>query len=60
MDSKIVNTNDEYKALKAFFDEKIKRFKLLYRASEHNFEVKKFYEKCSNIPNTIILVHTGY
>jgi hypothetical protein len=60
MDSKIVASNSEFKALTNMLGKKIKKFRLLYRASEHNFDVKKFYEKCTLISNTIVLVHTSY
>ena len=44
----------------SFFDRKIKGFKLLYRASQNEFSVAKFYNKCSNIPNTLILIKTEF
>lgn len=34
--------------------------KLLYRASEDKFSIEKFYEKCSNIPHTLILIKTDF
>lgn len=38
----------------------MKGMKLLYRASENKFSMEKFYEKCSNIPHTLILVKTEF
>ena len=37
-----------------------KEFKLLYRASEHNFKAAAFHQKCDNIPNTVTLVKTQF
>ena len=34
--------------------------KLLYRASENNFSMEKFYQKCSNIANTVIVMKTEF
>lgn len=34
--------------------------KLLYRASENKFSMEKFYEKCSNIHNTLIVMKTEF
>ncbi len=34
--------------------------KLLYRASENNFKIDKFHEKCDNIPHTLTLCETVY
>jgi hypothetical protein len=41
-----------------FEDKILKSEKLLYRASEHNFKVDKFHEKCDNIPHTLTLCET--
>ena len=41
--SKIIKKYEERVNLTKFFDRKIKETKLLYRASENNFEVDKFY-----------------
>lgn len=57
-DSNIVREKHEFQTLMSFFDRKIISFKLLFRASEENFLVTKFYKKCSNIPNTLILIKT--
>ena len=43
MGSSILTTNDDVKILKGFFSKKIKKLKLIYKASENNFEVKRFY-----------------
>ncbi len=34
--------------------------KLLYRASDHGFCVKKFHEKCDGISNTLTVVRTEF
>ena len=48
--------------MRIFDDEKKKivNFKLLFRASEHNFEAKAFHEYCDGKPQTILLVKTNY
>ena len=57
--SKIINSKVEFQTLQSFFDKRImKGLKLLYRASEHNFSTKKFYDLCDNIPNTLVLAKT--
>ena len=43
----------------AMFGDKIPQSaKLLYRASEHNFKIDKFHEKCDNVPHTLTLCET--
>jgi hypothetical protein len=34
--------------------------KLLYRASEHEFSVKKFHELCDGIANTLTVIKTEF
>ena len=34
------------------------KFNLLYRASENDFAVSKFWQKCDKIPDTVTLVKT--
>ena len=53
IDSKI---SKNIEILQDFFPEKLKSFKLLYRASEHNFDAKQFHESCDGVPNTLVLV----
>ena len=38
----------------------IKSAKLIFRASEHNFSIKKFHELCDNIPETLTLIHNEF
>ena len=38
----------------------IKGFKLLYRASENDFSVAEFHEKCDNVNNTLVLMETEF
>ena len=33
---------------------------LLFRASEHNFKIDKFHEKCDNIKDTFVLIRTNF
>ena len=35
-------------------------FKLLYRASEHNFSGEVFHEKCDEVADTLTLVYTEF
>lgn len=59
IDTKILSTSEEIGALISFFDKKpIKKLSLLYRASENGFSTPVFYDKCSNIPNTVIIAKT--
>ncbi len=37
------------------FPSALKANKLLYRASENDFDAVKFFEKCSNIANTVVV-----
>jgi hypothetical protein len=32
--------------------------KLLYRATENNYKIDKFHEKCDNIPHTLTICET--
>ena len=43
-----------FKLNKAF----IKSLRLLYRASEHNFDLKAFHKLCDGIPHTLAIVKT--
>jgi hypothetical protein len=43
-----------------FFTKAINQVKLLYRASDHGFSIKKFHEKCDGIPNTLTVVRTEF
>ena len=46
--------------MQMFGDKLPQSAKLLYRASENNFKVDKFHEKCDNIPHTLTLCETVY
>ena len=39
---------------------KIKKFSLLFRASDHNFSAKKFYEICDDKASTITIIKSNY
>ena len=56
MKSKVVKSIEDQQKLLGFFTHKqVNGAKLLYRASENDFLVSKFHEKCDNIPFTLIL-----
>jgi hypothetical protein len=44
--------------MQMFGDKQPQSAKLLYRASENNFKIDKFHEKCDNIPHTLTLCET--
>jgi len=49
------------KVIEGFFAPKIlKSVKLLYRASENDFDVKKFHEKYDGVADTLTLVETEF
>ncbi len=57
--SKIATTEKSVRDLMQMFGDKMPRSaKLLYRASEQNFQTDKFHEKCDNIPHTVTLLET--
>ena len=63
LNSKIAETKEDKIYLMSIFDDKMKTivgFKLLFRASEHNFAIKAFHEHCDGIPHTILLVKTNH
>eukprot|EP01084_Bolivina_argentea_P202904 346594_1 len=47
-----------------FFDSgyivKTMEYKLLYRASEHNYSATKFHELCDNKPSTVVIIKNEY
>jgi hypothetical protein len=59
-DSKIVCSEVEKTNLRNFFTKKIKQVKLLYRASENEFSVKRFHEKCDGIADTVTVIWTEF
>lgn len=44
--------------INTFFYHKFSDVKLLYRASENDFLVSKFHEKCDGVGNTLTMVLT--
>jgi hypothetical protein len=58
-DSKVMN-NDHKERLEKMFTEPLKSNKLLFRASEYEMDAVKFFEKCSNIPYTVVVAETQY
>ncbi len=58
--SLIVCTPEEKLRIKKFFTKTIKQAKLLYRASDHDFCVQKFRQKCEGIPNTLTVISTEF
>jgi hypothetical protein len=54
------NISRSVELLQGFFPLNLKSFELLYRASEHNFDIKKFHEKCDSVPNTLVLIETEF
>jgi hypothetical protein len=59
-DSQIVCSEEEKSNIKKFFAKPIKQTKLLYRASDHGFCIKKFHEKCDEVANTLTVVWTEF
>lgn len=51
---------DEVEKIRLFFDKPVADFDLLYRASENQFDLEKFYDVCSDIPHTLVLIHTEF
>ena len=45
---------------KLFHHAKPVGFKLIYRASEHNFSIEEFHKVCDNLSNTLVLVETEF
>ena len=46
-----------------FLDKSLNRpkgLKLLFRASEHNFDPKEFHSKCDGIPDTLTIIRTSF
>ena len=37
---------------------KIKKFNIIFRASENDFSAEAFHRKCDNTPNTLLLLET--
>jgi hypothetical protein len=58
--SRVVCTPEEKDNIKKFFTKDIRHVKLLYRASDHEFCVKRFHEKCDYIPNTLTVIRTEF
>jgi hypothetical protein len=58
--SNVVTTPEEIGIIKGFFKKNIVLLKLLYRASDNYFSVRKFHEKSNGVPNTILFVKTDF
>ena len=59
--SKVISTAEEKYIIRKFFkNRKIKTARLLYRASDHQFDIKNFHEKCDGISNTLTLIWTEF
>lgn len=59
-DSQVVFTPEEKSTIRNFFARSIKQVKLLYRASDNGFCIKKFHEKCDEVANTLTVVWTEF
>lgn len=55
--SKVVS---DVSSIQRLFDSKISSFRLLFRASEHNFSIKEFHKKCDGQAGTLILAETEF
>ena len=52
---------EEKFTIRKFFENKtFRRAKLLYRASENGFCIKKFHEKCDGIADTLTVISTEF
>jgi hypothetical protein len=59
--SKIIKTIEDQNKLLAFFtDKKVTGAEMLYRASENEFLVSKWHEKCDNIPQTLTIIENEF
>ena len=59
--SKVVCTFEEKFAIRKFFNNKtIASFKLIYRASENEFSIQKFHQKCDGVANTLTVIWTEF
>ena len=59
--SKIIKTIEDQNKLLAFFTEKkVVGAEILYRASENEFLVSKWHEKCDHIPHTLTIIETEF
>ena len=52
-------TND-FRGINDFFENKFEKVNLLYRASEHEFLVSKFHERCDGHRNTLTIILTEH
>ena len=59
--SKVVCTVEEKSTVRKFFNNKtIASFKLIYRASENEFSIQKFHQKCDGVANTLTVIWTEF
>jgi hypothetical protein len=42
-----------------FFPKNVKKVELLYRASDHNFSIQKYFELCGSVQSTAIICETN-
>lgn len=54
----VILSNQEVRQLENLINLKIRKQKLLYRASDDGFSAKSFHEKCDGHPNTLTLIKT--
>jgi hypothetical protein len=57
--SSICNNEDLSAKLIRIIPKKIKKIELLFKASEHNFSLPKYYELCGSAVNTITIALTN-
>jgi hypothetical protein len=61
IDSKIERAIQEYDFIKSLFPKQnVRRFSLLFRASENKFSVSDFHKVCDEIPHTLTIIETEY
>ena len=53
LDSKIVKDVNQ---LEQFFDQKVEKFDLIFRASENRFDIKEFHKTCDGRSMTLVLL----
>lgn len=59
--SKLVHNKDDHVFVNKLFDHRrAEGVKLLYRASENDFSVKRFHQNCDNETDTIVFVQTEF
>lgn len=41
------------------FNKKVKKLYFMFKASENNFDMKKYYKECGHLTNTIVICKTN-